>query len=281
MIINLFRLLKASQHRHTPLLLIWLFFSANSFAQTAPTDVQQALSRPFVVVNGQAQSTAHAEVLFRERIAQGAVSGPELRETVRENLIRQTLIVEAAQAEGLNRHPLVQAQMAMASQAALVKLWQQKFLTEHPITDALLQQEYKRQSELIGTEELLIQHIVVPDEDLAKRLIGRIQQGDSWTDLAREHSIDSDSKTQGGVVGWVPLSQVIPEVAQIVRQMKPAQLWTTPVRSTQGWHVLNLQDRRSLMMPELAKVRPQLLELIAQKILNEKIQSMRQKALIQ
>jgi peptidyl-prolyl cis-trans isomerase C len=281
MTINLFRLLKVLPKSHTRLLLMWMFFSASSFAQTTPMDVQHALSRPFVVVNGQAQSTALAEVLFRERIAQGAVSSPELRETVRENLISQALMMEAAQAEGLNRHPLVQAQMAMASQAALVKLWQQKFLAEHPITDALLQQEYNHQSELMGTEEVLIQHIVVPDEDLAERLIQRIQRGDSWTDLAREHSIDADSKTRGGVVGWVPQSQVIPEVAQIVRQMKPAQLWSTPVRSTRGWHVLNLQDRRSLIMPELAKMRPQLLELIAQKILNEKIQSMRKKALIE
>lgn len=281
MTIHLIPLHIANRQKKTCTLLAWLLMACSTFAQTGATDVQQALSRPFVVVNGKTQPTAHAEVLFRERIAQGAVSSPELRESVRENLISQALIVEAAQADGLDRHPLVQAQMALASQGTLVKLWQQKFLAEHPITDAALQQEYKNQMALLGTEELLVRHIIVADEDLAKQLIQRIQQGGSWAELALEHSTDPESKTQSGLVGWVPQSQLIPEVTAIVAQMKPGQVWAAPVRSSQGWHVLSLEDRRPLNMPELAKVRQQLLELMAQKILTEKIRSMRQKALIQ
>jgi peptidyl-prolyl cis-trans isomerase C len=268
-------------HKTACVLWAWMLLGVNTLAQTPSTDVQQALARPFVSVNGQTQTTAHAEVLFRERIAQGAASSPELRESVRDHLINQALMVQAGQADGLDRHPLVQAQMTLASQATLVKLWQQKFLAEHPITDSALEQEYKRQIALMGTEELLIRHIVVAEEDVAKRLIQRIQQGESWTDLALEHSIDVDSKTQGGLVGWVPQRQLIAEVSQIVNTMRPGQLWSAPVRSSQGWHVLSLQDRRPLIAPELAKLRPQLLELMAQKILNEQILSMRQKALIQ
>ena len=266
-------------------LLATLMFSGRVMAQTAPLqepspDVLQALSRPFVVVNDQAQPTAHAEVLFREGIARGAARSPELRAEVRQNLINQAVIVQAAQADGLDRQPLVQAQMALASQAALISLWQQKFLADHPISEVAVQLEYKHQIAQMGSEEMLIRHIVVADEALARRLILSIQQGAAFADLAAEHSTDPDSKRQGGLVDWVSQDQLIPEVAQVVRQMKPSQLWAEAIRSNQGWHVVSLQERRPLIPPDLEKLRPQLLELLAQRAIGQKLQSLRQKAVI-
>ncbi len=261
-----------------------LLWPQSGMAQTAlpapSAEVQQALAKPFVVVNDEVQPTAQAEVLFREQIARGASSSPGLREAVRQSLIDQALMVQAARADGIDRQPLVQAQMTLASQAALVSLWQQKFLADHPITEAALQQEYKLQMAQMGPQELLIRHIVVADESLAQGLIQRIQQGASLGDLATEHSTDLDSKAQAGVVGWVPENQLVPEVAAVMRQMKPEQLWSSPVRTAQGWHVLNLQQRRPWVAPELEKLRPQLLEQLAQKTIAEKLQSLRQKALI-
>ena len=254
--------------------------ACNTGAQTVAADVQQALAEPFVVVNGQAQPTAYAEVLFRERMAKGATSSPALRDAVRDELIDQTLIVQAAQAEGLDRHPLVQAQMTLAGRAALARLWQQKFLSEHPLTDAAVQAEYTQQVANLGTQELMLSHIIVADEALAKSLIQRMTQGEALADLAAQYSNDPDSKAQGGLVGWVPLSQLVPEVAQVARQMTPRQLWPKPVSTAQGWHVIYLQDRRALVPPELAKIRPQLLELMAQKLIAQKLQTMRQSATV-
>jgi peptidyl-prolyl cis-trans isomerase C len=254
--------------------------ACNTGAQTVAADVQQALAEPFVVVNGQAQPTAYAEVLFRERMAKGAASSPALRDAVRDELIDQALIVQAAQAEGLDRHPLVQAQMTLAGRAALARLWQQKFLSEHPLTDAAVQAEYTQQVANLGTQELMLSHIIVADEALAKSLIQRMTQGEALADLAAQYSNDPDSKAQGGLVGWVPLSQLVPEVAQVARQMTPRQLWPKPVSTAQGWHVIYLQDRRALVPPELAKIRPQLLELMAQKLIAQKLQTMRQSATV-
>jgi peptidyl-prolyl cis-trans isomerase C len=258
-----------------------MFLTSSAGAQAVPADVQQALAVPFVVVNGQAQPTAYAEVLFRERMAKGAASSPALRDAVRDELVDQTLIMQAAQAEGLDRHPLVQAQMSLASRAALNRLWQQKYLSEHPITDAALQAEYKQQMALLGTEELMLRHIIVTDEALAKSLIQRVEQGATLAELAAQYSSDPDSKTQGGLVGWVSLNQLVPEVAKVVRQMRPQQLWSAPVSTAQGWHVIYLQERRALVPPELDKIRPQLLELIAQKAITQKLQTMRQSATVQ
>lgn len=253
---------------------------SQTLAQTPP-EVAQALARPFVRVNQQAQATALAEVLFREAVAKGSPSSPALRESVRESLIQQALMAQDAKAQGLDSNPLVQAQMALASQAALVRIWQQNVLAKQAISDADVQQEYAAQLAQMGTEQWLIGHIVVADEAVAKRLIARLQQGETLAALAAEFSLDPDSKTQGGVVGWVARAQLVPEVAQAMAQMTAPQLWPQPVRTALGWHVLNLQAVRPVTPPALDKIRPQLLELLAQKTLAQKLQELRQKASIE
>lgn len=261
----------------------WLMLATlggHAAAQTPSAEVQQALSRPFVWVNDMPQPTAHAEVMYRESIAQGSPIGPELRATVRENLIHQSLIVQAAQSEGLDKNPLVQAQMALASQSALVRVWQQKVLADHPITEEALQQEYQYQMAQRGNQEWLIRHILVEQEELANTLLQRIQMGEDFALIAAEHSIDTDSKPQGGLVGWVSQSQLVPEIVHVLRQMQAPQLWATPVRTARGWHVLSLQALRPLKPLDAEKIRPQLLELQAQKILQQKMSTLRQKASI-
>lgn len=266
--------------RFAALALALALLGSQTLAQTPP-DVAQALARPFVRVNQQAQATALAEVLFREAVAKGSPSSPALRESVRESLIQQALMAQDAKAQGLDSNPLVQAQMALASQAALVRIWQQNVLAKQTISDADVQQEYAAQLAQMGTEQWLIGHIVVADEAVAKRLIARLQQGETLAALAAEFSLDPDSKTQGGVVGWVARDQLVPEVAQAMAQMTAPQLWPQPVRTALGWHVLNLQAVRPVTPPALDKIRPQLLELLAQKTLAQKLQELRQKASIE
>lgn len=266
-----------------PVTVSWLLLallSGHATAQSPSAEVQQALSRPFVWVNDRPQPTAHAEVLYRESLAQGIPAGPELRASVRDNLIQQALIVQAAQSEGLDQNPLVQAQMALASQGALVRVWQQKVLAEQPITDAAVQQEYQIQMAQRGTQEWLIRHILVDQEALAQSLIQRLQQGADFALLASEHTVDPDSKAQGGVVGWVSQNQLVPEIVPIVRQMQAPQLWATPVRTERGWHVLSLQAFRPLAPLDADKIRPQLLELLAQKIIEQQLSRLREKASI-
>lgn len=276
------RFLSAPHLRLAVMALLTAAVSYNACAQDKPSeDVVKALAAPFVTVNGQAIPTAHAEVLFRERLAMGATATPELRESVRQDLINQRLMLEAARAQGLDRQPLIQAQMELASQASLVRQWQQKVLTEQPTSDEALQTEYRAQIAKLGPDELQIRHIVVADEDLAKQLIARARKGESFADLVVKHSTDEASRKEGGLTGWVPQGRLNPDVANAVAKLKPRQLALAPVRTPQGWHVIQLQDRRTWTPPSLDTLRPQLLELLARRTIDSQLQALRAKATIQ
>ena len=100
------------------------FLPTLAWSQAAPS--QDAPSRAFVTVNGEPQSLARAEVLLREQLSRGAPNSPQIQAAVREALVTQALMAQAAIKEGLDKLPLVQAQMELARQSVLTQAWQQQ-----------------------------------------------------------------------------------------------------------------------------------------------------------
>lgn len=252
-------------------------------AQTAAGNdeaLRQSLERPIASVNGQPIATAHAEVLLRQQIAHGAPATAEVREDTRRALIDQALMVQDAQSRGLDRQPLVKAQMELAARAALARIWQESELAAQPISDAQLEQAYQQEVAGQGPDEFMLQHILVADAEEARSLIRQLQQGAVMADLANRHSLDPDNRGQGGLIGWVPQGQLVPVVVQVLARMTPGQLWPQPVQTDKGWHVLQLKERRSWKAPTLEQVRPQLLQQLAQQRLQQRLLALRGKARI-
>lgn len=240
--------------------------------------LRQSLERPMASVNGQPIATAHAEVLLRQQIAHGATATPQVREETRRALIEQALIVQDAQRQGLDRQPLVKARMELAARAALARIWQEHELAAHPISDAQLEQAYRQAIAGQGPDEFTLRHILVADAEQARQLIRQLQQGADMAELARRHTLDSDSQPDGGLIGWVPQGQLLPTVAQVLTRMTPGQLWPQPVQTDKGWHVLQLQERRSWTAPPIDQVRAQLLQQLGQQRLQERLLVLREKA---
>ena len=60
---------------------------------------------------------------------------------------------------------------------------------------------------------------------------------------------------QGGDLGWVLPSNLVPEFAQAMVGLKKGQVSKTPVQTRFGWHILRLEDTRKLDFPEYDKVK--------------------------
>ena len=94
---------------------------------------------------------------------------------------------------------------------------------------------------LIRTTEL------VSDEDAKNRLNQlrmRILGGDDFGTLARAHSDDTGSALKGGDLGWVNPGQTVPEFEQAMDKLAPNEV-SEPFHSSFGWHILQVQERRS------------------------------------
>lgn len=254
-------------------------------AQQAPPleDVRDsgAMLQTFVTVNGQAIPNIHADILAREQTGQGASDGPTLRTSIRDTLINRALMAQAARAVGLDRATLAAAQIELATQAALVKMWQQRVVALNPASDEDLQAEYLRQVAGLGTVEYQLRHLLVADEGTARRLIRQIQKGTPMASLVVAHSTDTGTRTTGGLAGWVPRGQLHASLAQAMDDLQPGATALKPVRSPAGWHVLKLEASRPLVPPSFDAIRPQVGRVIAERTLDAQLQVLRSSAKIE
>ena len=76
----------------------------------------------------------------------------------------------------------------------------------------------------------------------AESLVAQIRQGANFAGIARQFS-QNPSAANGGDLGWVLDGQLPDEVNETLRRLAPGQ-FSLPVRSTGGYYLLALRDRR-------------------------------------
>lgn len=62
--------------------------------------------------------------------------------------------------------------------------------------------------------------------------------------MAEKYSEDPGSAVQGGELGWSDPNVYVPEFRDMVNRLQPGQL-SEPFRTSHGWHIVQLEDRRS------------------------------------
>ena len=87
---------------------------------------------------------------------------------------------------------------------------------------------------------------VIDDATVRARLEAiraRVQEGESFADIARLESEDPGSAARGGDLGWNPPGTFVDEFEAVLNSMEPGDL-SEPFRSPFGWHIILLEDRQ-------------------------------------
>lgn len=88
---------------------------------------------------------------------------------------------------------------------------------------------------------------VVSDAEARRRLADLrervVQGGASFADLAKVHSADL-SASKGGDLGWIYPGDTVPEFEQAMDALKPGEI-SQPVQSPFGWHLIQVEERRT------------------------------------
>lgn len=175
-----------------------------------------------------------------------------------DQLIDRKVIVQAARKQGLDKDPQVQRQIARAADTAL----QNALLLREvgpSITEEALRARYQREfAGKPGEEEVRAHHILVADEEAAKRLIAELKGGADFEALAKQHSTDPSAKEGGGDLGFFKRADMLPEFADAAWALKPGDISQAPVKTRFGWHVIKLDERRQAAPPPFEQVRDEL-----------------------
>lgn len=112
-----------------------------------------------------------------------------------------------------------------------------------------------------AVQQTRVRHILLkPSEILSRddarnslrRLRERALHGDDFAELARLHSEDPISASQGGDLGWVGPGQLVPDFERAMQTLAPGEL-SQPVESPFGVHLIQVLERRQAQSSDRAR----------------------------
>lgn len=265
-----------------PLLKPLIVASCMLAVSTCYAQDSSVLTKPIATVNGVGIPQSRFDYVLKQSVTQrGEKDSPELRNNIKETLINQEVIAQAAVKQGLDKTADFNTTMELSKDQNLVNAYLHHYVATHPITDAELRQEFDKIKAHMGTKEYKVRHILVKSEAEAKKIIAEIKKGASFSKLAEEKTIDPGSKSTGGQLDWAPASNFVKPFADAVVKLKKGQMTQAPVQSPFGWHVIQLQDEKPLKLPTLEQVKPQLMQRVQQERIQKLIADLRESAKVQ
>ena len=189
------------------------------------------------------------DLSIRANVENGAVNNDTLKNTIKEELVTRELMYQRAVDMKLDQDPVAKALMEQARKMALVDMLIDQHLKKNPIAPDAINAEYKRQIDLVkDAEEFNMQMILVRTKDKADEAQKKVNAGEDFEKLASVYSIDN-SKSNGGNVGWVLSTVLIPQVSNVVVNLPKGAFTKQPIQTPNGWHIIKIVDKRPFQLP--------------------------------
>jgi peptidyl-prolyl cis-trans isomerase C len=262
-----------------PLLICALLVAGAATAQ----DAEEPIAGDVVIatVNGTPYSLDLFRLFYLERLQQSqGENSPAFQEQAFNEFMSLVVASQEAARRQLEQDPDVAVavelqRMKILSNAALASMGDELEPTEDELKKA-----YEEVKESASRTEYKARHILVKEEDEAKKLIEELEGGADFGDLARKHSLGPTGKN-GGELDWFDSNQMVAPFSEAVAAMEVGSFTKTPVQTQFGWHVIELQDSRKAEPPSYEDAKPQLVVLLKRQAIGEKLIEMRDGAMVE
>ena len=211
-------------------------------------------SAPAAVVNGQAIPQGSIEDMLAVAREDGEPISPALRQKALDRAIESVLLEQEARRRTLLQRPEFRFRLAEARTNLVVDMLKGE-LEREAVASAkdLAERIAAARAAQVAHRQYLLRDIVVADERLANQLLAQLQDGASFAELANKHSTDVLAGRGGGYSSWTDSYTLPPELLRAVASVAVGALIPTPVQSADGWHVVQLVERRDLPMGSSAE----------------------------
>lgn len=109
------------------------------------------------------------------------------------------------------------------------------------ISDTITDKELKAKHK----PEIRASHILVKDEETAKKVQAELAAGKSFEELAKQYSEDTASKENGGDLDYFGPGKMVPEFEEAAYKLKKDEI-SQPVKSSYGYHIIKVTDIKEL-----------------------------------
>jgi peptidyl-prolyl cis-trans isomerase C len=190
------------------------------------------------------------------------------------------LLTNEAESAGIEDDEDVQKVLAAARAQVLREAFLNKMITDR-VTEEALQARYeeKKADPTFSYEEVRARHILVEDEETANDVIGELDGGADFGELAQERST-GPSGPNGGDLGYFQKGQMVPPFAEAAFTIEPGSYGSEPVETQFGWHVILVEDKR-MTTPSFEETEQSLREELTREIVTAELDALREEATVE
>lgn len=274
-------------------------YAAENKTENKPKNTADAKSeskqKNAAIVNGIGIPQARVEFVAKSQLAQSQAQqgqpgqqplqdSPEFRNNVLDILITREILYQEAVRRKLDKNADYHTQLDLAKQQIILALLIDDLSKKLMPTEADVRKEYERVKAERGGEvgkQYKSRHILVKEEADAKQIIADLEAGGDFAVIAKEKSQDTGTKDEGGELDWSEAESYVQPFGEALKALKKGERTKEPVKTTYGYHIIELEDVKSVPFPEYDKVKQQIQQQLATKVRDDYIAELRTKAKIQ
>lgn len=176
---------------------------------------------------------------------------PQTKATVLNELIRQQLLVNEAEASDIGSQKEIKEAIEDFRRTVLVQELANRLTKGVAATEEEAQEYYNQNKTLFINWK--VRQIVVSDEAVAKDLVVKILQGGDFAALAKENSKDKATASEGGLVA--DLSRMPDEVQKALVSMEAGST-SSVIKTPGGYYIVHVDEKKQ---EDFAKIKDELI----------------------
>lgn len=198
---------------------------------------------------------------------------PEVKNDIIRSWTETTLLAQEALGSGIDKDPVVALKLEEMKTRILVEIViSNRIDMITPVPEDEVQSYYdSHPDEFIQGELVKTQHILIrtskdasPEEQTKAmehitEIQERLQQGESFMELAKEFSEDPGSKDKGGDLGYFGKGHMVPEFENAAFSTAIGQV-SSPIKTQYGFHLIKVNDKTESMKIPFEKISQKLEE---------------------
>lgn len=211
-----------------------------------------------------------------------------LKDLIRAELLRRTLVAEARQAEW-DKRPAVALTMERAREQSLLDAYlnaKSEPPANYPSDQEISTAYDANKPQFTIPVQLRLAQILLrlpenaPKTDAdrvaaqARDLWSKLNKGALFSQLVADYSQDEGSKSKNGDLGWLAVNAIMPQIRSELVNLRPGE-YSRPIRTPFGWQIVKVIDKKPESVRPLSEVR----EAIVKALRDAKLQENRSRYL--
>ena len=235
-----------------------VFALATSACGSAPGSGKQG--KTLAVVNGEilTEGTLRKEVENLPPYVRPILETPAGRAQFLESVITRDLLMREALRRGIDRRPEVADRIAMARKSIVLEALLRDVASLAPgLSDAALRKAYDADParHRVG-ERARVSHMLFREKSRAQEMLRRTKKGEPFEKLMKE--VDSRNGEVAADLGEIERGNFVKEFEEAAFAAAPGAV-VGPVKTTYGYHVVKVYEKKPAGARSFEEVKPQLL----------------------